>query len=77
MMLIHPLAWAVHRWASSACTALDDVKANLGGVGGLEIHLNAVQLPLEPLLGAGVDHLAPHARRVRRPSFTHIMQLRP
>ena len=56
----------------SVCTALDHVKANLGRIGGLELHLDAVQLPLEPLLGAGVDHLAPHARRVRRPSQTHI-----
>ena len=56
----------------SVCTALDHVKANLGRIGGLELHLDAVQLPLEPLLGAGVDHLAPHARRIRGPSQTHI-----
>lgn len=45
----------------------DDVEAHLAGVCGLNLALDSVQLPPEPVLGARVQHLAPHLRRVRRP----------
>lgn len=50
----------------------DDVEAHLAGVGGLDLALDAVQLPPEPVLGAGVQHLAPGPCSVRRP--THACQ---
>jgi hypothetical protein len=52
----------------SVGSALDDVEAHLAGVGGLDLALNAVQLPPEPVLGAGVQHLAPGHCSVRRPT---------
>jgi hypothetical protein len=55
-------------WMISVGSALDDVEAHLTGVGGLDLALNAVQLPPEPVLGAGVQHLAPGPRSVRRPN---------
>lgn len=47
--------------------APDDVEAHLAGVGGLDLALDAVQLPPEPVLGAGVQHLAPGTCSVRGP----------
>ena len=48
----------------------DDVEAHLAGVCGLNLALDSVQLPPEPVLGARVQHLAPCPRRVRRPTHT-------
>lgn len=48
---------------------LEDVERELAGVGGLHVDLRAVQLLLEPLVGARVDHLALHLRTRRRPSL--------
>ena len=53
---------------SSEGSRLDDVHAHLAGVGGLQLHLDAVQLPLEPVLGARVQHLAPHPRCIWGPA---------
>ena len=54
----------------SVCTALDNIKADLVSICRLQLHLDAVELPLEPLFGARVDHLAPHPCCVRRPVST-------
>ena len=53
----------------SVGSAPDDVEAHLAGVGGLDLALDAVQLPPEPVLGAGVQHLAAGPCSVRRPAW--------
>lgn len=52
---------------SSGGVVVEDVERQLAGLGGLEVHLHAVQLLAEPLAGDGVHHLAPDARRLRGP----------
>lgn len=49
-------------------STFDDIDAHLARVRGLQLDLDAVQLSLEPVLGARIQHLAPHPRRVRRPA---------
>lgn len=56
-------------------TAPDDVKAHLSRVCCLQFNLDAVQLPLEPILRAGIKHLASHSRGIRGPSKTNIAVL--
>jgi hypothetical protein len=53
--------------SSSESSRPDNVHAHLAGVGGLQLQLDALQLPLEPVLGARVQHLAPDPRGVRGP----------
>lgn len=53
---------------SSVGPALDDVEAHLAGIRSLDLALDAIQLPPEPVLGAGVQHLAPGPCSVRRPA---------
>jgi hypothetical protein len=53
----------------SVGSALHDVEAHLAWVSCLDLALDAVQFPPEPVLGAGVQHLAPGPRSVRRPIY--------
>lgn len=51
---------------------LDHVEADFTRVSGLHLNLDAVQGPLELLVGARVRHLAPHLCGVRGPfEFRH------
>ncbi|KAG6545494.1 hypothetical protein Mapa_013096 [Marchantia paleacea] len=52
---------------ASAGTILEDFKVHLGGVGGLKLVVDAVELPPEPVLGAGVHHLGLDSGGVGRP----------
>lgn len=54
--------------SSSESSRPDNVHAHLAGVGGLQLQLDALQLPLEPVLGARVQHLASHPRCIRGPA---------
>jgi len=60
-------ATRLHRKTYSIGTASDDIKAHLRRIARLQLHLNAIQLSLEPLLGARIEHLASHPRGVGRP----------
>jgi hypothetical protein len=49
------------------CTVLDHVQVELRAIGGLDLVVDAAELLLQLVLGAGVDHLRPHPRGVRGP----------
>ena len=43
-------------------SAFDNVETHLARISGLQLHLNAIQFSLEPILRACVHHLHPHSR---------------
>ncbi|KVI04941.1 hypothetical protein Ccrd_016731 [Cynara cardunculus var. scolymus] len=47
-------------YAASVCSAFNNIKPHLTRICCLQLHLDSVQLSLEPVLGARVNHLAPH-----------------
>lgn len=67
-------------FAALVCALLDHVQADFAGVGGLHLDLDAVQGPLELLVGACVRHLAPHLcgvwgpEDIEDPALWHILR---
>ena len=43
-------------------SAFDNIETHLARISGLQLHLNAIQFSLEPILRACVHHLHPHSR---------------
>ena len=52
-------------------SAFDNVETHLARISGLQLHLNAIQFSLEPILRACVHHLHPHSRWIRWPTMHH------
>nr|GMC61747.1 hypothetical protein Iba_chr02bCG22980 [Ipomoea batatas]GMC63745.1 hypothetical protein Iba_chr02cCG16170 [Ipomoea batatas]GMD24051.1 hypothetical protein Iba_scaffold42413CG0040 [Ipomoea batatas]GME21070.1 hypothetical protein Iba_scaffold26695CG0010 [Ipomoea batatas] len=54
------LSISVHSNSTAAGSASDDIKAHFSRVSGLQLYLDAIELSLEPIFGACIDHLASH-----------------
>lgn len=47
-----------------------NIQAHLTGISGLQLKLNAVQFPLEPILGTSINHFMPHLCYIWWPALT-------
>lgn len=50
-------------------TALNNIEIHLGWISCLQFYLNSIQLPLESILWAGINHLASDTRLFGRPNM--------
>ena len=49
-------------------TAFKHIKIHLSRISCLQLNLNPIELPLEPIFGASINHLAPYPWNIRTPS---------
>lgn len=51
-------------------TSFYDINAHLAGISCLQLDLDTVEFPPEPVLGARINHLAPYLCGIRRPKIS-------